>query len=109
MNYDGYEALKIEKDGSILTITIDRPDVKNAVNPQIHDEFSRIFYDVDRDPEVSVVVLTGSGEAFSAGGDIDWLVSLDGDLAATSASRCQPGRMAHELAPPSVRYEGVWA
>ncbi len=86
MNYDGYEALKIEKDGSILTITIDRPDVKNAVNPQIHDEFSRIFYDVDRDPEVSVVVLTGSGEAFSAGGDIDWLVSLDGDLAATSAS-----------------------
>lgn len=86
MNYDTYEALKIEKNGSILTLTIDRPEVKNAVNPQLHDEFSRIFYDIDRDPEVSVVVLTGSGNAFSAGGDIDWLVSLQGDAIATSAS-----------------------
>ncbi|MBC2778960.1 enoyl-CoA hydratase/isomerase family protein [Parasphingopyxis marina] len=86
MNYDGYEALKIEKNGSILTITIDRPEVKNAVNPQVHDEFSRIFLDVDRDPEVSVVILTGAGDAFSAGGDIDWLTSLHGDMAATVAS-----------------------
>lgn len=86
MDYSLYTGLKIALDGSILTITINRPEVKNAVNPQIHDEFSRIFSDVGRDPRVSVVVLTGAGEAFSAGGDIDWLSSLQGDPVATSAS-----------------------
>ena len=86
MNYDRYKALNIEKKDAVLTITIDRPEARNAVNPQMHEEFSHIFLDAGRDPEVSVVVLTGSGDAFSAGGDIDWLLALDGDLSATAAS-----------------------
>ena len=67
MDYSSYKGLKIEKDGRVLTVTIDRPEVRNAVNPLLHDEFSRIFGDIARDPDVGVVVLTGAGQAFSAG------------------------------------------
>lgn len=86
MDYSSYKALKIDIADAIMTITINRPEVKNAVNPAVHDEFSRIFLDVDRDPDVAVIILTGAGEAFSAGGDIDWLSSLQGDPVATGAS-----------------------
>lgn len=86
MNLDSYKALKLTRENRILTITIDRPEAKNAVNPQLHDEFSRIFSDVDRDPETDVVILTGSGDAFCAGGDLDWLIDLQGDPIATTHS-----------------------
>ncbi|MCC5810972.1 MAG: enoyl-CoA hydratase/isomerase family protein [Ectothiorhodospiraceae bacterium] len=84
MNYDHYEALQISRDGRILTVCINRPEAKNAVNPQLHDEFSRIFYDIDRDRETDVVILSSSGGAFCAGGDIPWLQSLHGDPVATA-------------------------
>lgn len=84
MNYDQYHALKITRENRILTITIDRPEAKNAVNPAIHNEFSQIFYDVERDSETDVVIITGTNDAFSAGGDIDWLLDIHGDTVATA-------------------------
>ncbi|MBY8821762.1 enoyl-CoA hydratase/isomerase family protein [Sphingomonas colocasiae] len=84
MDYDRYQALLVEKDGNILTITVNRPQAKNAINHDLHEEFSRIFDDVDRDESVDVVILAGSGGAFCAGGDLKWLLSLHGDAAATS-------------------------
>ncbi|MHA3794166.1 enoyl-CoA hydratase/isomerase family protein [Rhizorhabdus wittichii] len=85
MNYDSYKELAIAQDGNILTITVNRPEAKNAINQGLHEEFSRIFDDVDRDDSVDVVILSGSGGAFCAGGDLKWLLSLHGDAAATSA------------------------
>lgn len=73
ISYDAYEMLSVARDGRILTITLERPDQLNAVNTRLHDELSRIFTDVKRDPEADVIVLTGRGKAFSAGGDIDWM------------------------------------
>lgn len=86
MDYSSYKGLNIEKEGRVLTVTIDRPEVRNAVNPLLHDEFSRIFADIARDTDVGVVVLTGAGQAFSAGGDIGWLAALQADPAATAAA-----------------------
>lgn len=86
MNYEDYQALKINRENRILTITIDRPEARNAVNPAVHDEFSRVFSDITRDPETDVVILTGTGNAFCAGGDLDWLLELHGDPVATAAS-----------------------
>ena len=84
MNYDRYKELAVEKNGNILTITINRPDIKNAINQGLHEEFSRIFDDVDADESVDVVILSGSGGAFCAGGDLNWLLEMHGDAAATS-------------------------
>ena len=97
MNYDDYKALRIEQDGSILTITVNRPEAKNAINHDLHREFSLIFDDVDRDESVDVVILAGSGGAFCAGGDLKWLLTLHGDPVATSAGIRQDRKIQNSL------------
>lgn len=70
MEFSGYEKIKIERNGAVLTATLNRPEARNAISPDLDLELSRLFLDVDRDPDVNVMVLTGAGIAFSAGGDI---------------------------------------
>lgn len=84
MNYERYKELRVEKDGNILTLTVNRSDTKNAINAVLHEEFSYIFDDIDRDESVDVVILTGSGGSFCAGGDLKWLLSMHGDPVTTS-------------------------
>lgn len=50
---------------------MDRPEQRNAVNDRMHTELSTLFADLQRDPRVRAVVLTGAGAAFSVGGDTD--------------------------------------
>ena len=52
---------------------MNRPEALNAVNHGLHQELQTIFADVGRDDEVTAVMLTGAGKAFSAGGDIKWM------------------------------------
>ena len=79
MDYKRYEALRVERDGRILRVTIHRPEARNAIDAQLHAEFATIFADVGGDSDVDVVVLTGSGGAFCAGGDLKWLLDMQGD------------------------------
>jgi enoyl-CoA hydratase len=97
MTYDRYEMMTVTRQARVLTITLNRPKVRNAVNPQLHDELSRIFTDVDRDTEADVVILTGAGGAFSAGGDLDWLQALHGDPVATARSIQNDRRIQNSL------------
>ena len=59
-----------EKNPRILRITLNRPKVRNAADIVMHRELSTLFYDVAKDEGSDVVILTGAGDAFSAGGDI---------------------------------------
>ena len=68
--YENVTALKLERRGRVLVITLDNPPM-NAMTPRMHTELSFIFGDINRDPDTAVVVLTGTGKAFSAGGDIN--------------------------------------
>lgn len=68
--YENITALKLERRGRVLVITLDNPPM-NAMTPRMHTELSFIFGDINRDPDTAVVVLTGTGKAFSAGGDIN--------------------------------------
>jgi enoyl-CoA hydratase len=79
MTYESYEALEIERAGRILTINFNRTGTKTALDEGMHEELVRVFVDVDRDEDVDVVILTGSGGSFVAGGDIEWLVGLQDD------------------------------
>jgi len=77
--YEGYETLKVVRDGKIVTVSFNRPHVKNATNAQMHRELVRVFPEIGRDPEAHVVILTGEGDCFSAGGDIDGMRQLVDD------------------------------
>jgi enoyl-CoA hydratase len=70
IDYSGYEDLLIEKDKGVMTITLNTPQTMNAFSPAMHHGMSRIWTDIHDDPEVDVVVLTGAGRAFSAGGNV---------------------------------------
>lgn len=68
-----YETLALSHTGRVLTVALNRPDDLNAVNHEMHEELARVFYEAADDPASDVIVLTGAGAAFCAGGDINWL------------------------------------
>ena len=66
------ETMRLEIDGEIGTLTLDRPDVFNAMSPQMIGEFTVAFaWLADRAP-LRALIITGSGRAFSSGGDVNW-------------------------------------
>ncbi|RZL88679.1 MAG: enoyl-CoA hydratase/isomerase family protein [Variovorax sp.] len=78
MDFASYQCIEFRRSGRILTVLLNRPEQRNAVNARLHHELSRVFTDVQRDPDSDIVVLTGNGSAFCAGGDIDWMqLSVD--------------------------------
>ncbi len=65
-----YQNLLYRRDGAILTITINRPEVRNALNSATILELQQAFAAGRTDPDVRVIVLTGAGQAFCAGADL---------------------------------------
>ncbi|MBI4594961.1 MAG: enoyl-CoA hydratase/isomerase family protein [Candidatus Tectomicrobia bacterium] len=70
VDYSNYKLIKVERDGKILNVIFNRPEAMNSVNREFHAELANIFADVQKDDDANVIVLTGAGKAFSAGGDI---------------------------------------
>jgi methylglutaconyl-CoA hydratase len=65
--------VRAERDGPVVTLTLDRPDRRNAFDPNLLASLAEAFGDLSSDDSVRVVVLTGAGSAFSAGADLDWM------------------------------------
>ena len=72
---EGYQCIAFERRERVLVVRLNRPAQLNAVNARLHAELARVFVDAERDPGSDVVVLTGNGKAFCAGGDLDWMQS----------------------------------
>ena len=69
--------MQISRDGHVLTVTIDHPgSAMNAVDATLHHEFGELFRMLKHEGEARVVILTGAGRAFSAGGDMGWFPEL---------------------------------
>ena len=78
--YAGYQRLRFDRPADrVLRITMDGPGRLNPADRVMHGELVSIWGDVDRDPEISVALLTGAGEAFSAGGDLDLVEEMAHD------------------------------
>jgi len=76
-----YSALLLSRDGGILSIAMNRADKLNAIDAGMHEDLARVFTDLNNDPTVDLIILTGIGRAFSAGGDIDWMQGMINDPA----------------------------
>ena len=63
-------AVRLERDDHVLVVTIDRPEVRNAIDRATADALAAAFRDFDADNSLAVAVLTGAGGAFCAGADL---------------------------------------
>ncbi|MFT3810434.1 MAG: enoyl-CoA hydratase-related protein [Micropepsaceae bacterium] len=82
----GWKRIKVSRDKRILTLTLSNPGMRNAVDPVMHEELAEVFYEANRDAGSDVVVLTGEGADFCAGGDITWFRrALAGEIPKPSA------------------------
>ena len=69
-----YKTIILEKnEAGILKITLNRPHVLNALSMEMIEELSMAIMEAGKDKEVKALVITGSGEAFSAGADLSHL------------------------------------
>jgi enoyl-CoA hydratase/carnithine racemase len=73
MEYRLPSVIRVEKDGPVRIVRLNRPDQLNAVNDDLHAGIAQVFPQLSADPEARVAVITGEGRAFSAGGDFDLL------------------------------------
>jgi len=74
MDFDRYKYVRFERRGRVIVVTLSRPEHMNAVSGEMHKEIAPLFAELAHDPESDVIVLTGEGRAFSAGGDFELLL-----------------------------------
>lgn len=70
VSYDGYEHLLVDIQDKVATVTLNRPESRNAMNRTLIRELHRIWVDLADDARVNAVLLTGAGDYFSVGGDV---------------------------------------
>src|SRR5215207_6131601 len=66
-----YETLLVTKESGITTIAFNRPEKRNAMSPKLHNEMFDLLTELRYDDETRVIVLTGAGENFCAGQDLE--------------------------------------
>src|SRR2546425_5911896 len=66
----GYQSLLVDRAEGIATVTMNRPEARNALDLTMREEMSGALDEIERDPAVRVMLLTGAGGHFSAGGDV---------------------------------------
>lgn len=73
------DEIRVDADGPVRIVRINRPDDLNAVNPNVHRGLAEVWPLLTRDTEARAAVITGNGRAFSAGGDMGLLQAMAED------------------------------
>jgi enoyl-CoA hydratase len=97
MGYESTQRLQVEVDGGVLIIRLNRPEAMNAFDDELHRDFPRLLMEIEADTELRVVVLTGNGSAFSAGGSIDEFETFRVDQGARRKAMRQARRLVDEM------------
>jgi trans-feruloyl-CoA hydratase/vanillin synthase len=88
-----YQTVKVEKEDGITWVILNRPEKRNAMNPQLHYDMLDALTELEIDPETKVMVLTGAGNSWCAGQDLrEFFRALDND----PAERRRAGRASQE-------------
>ena len=83
-----FKTILLKKENEIATITLNRPKVKNAMNPQMHLEMVEVLSELEEDDGVRVLVLTGAGDSFCAGQDLkEYFLEIDDNPKARKRAR----------------------
>jgi enoyl-CoA hydratase len=96
-DYSSYEHLLFEIKDGVALLTINRPEVYNATDFKLHNELSRVWLDLGKDDDVRVIVITGAGSAFSAGGDFDLIEKSIGNAKIISQNMEEARDIVHNL------------
>lgn len=78
MTNESYTTFRLEQDKAVATLTLDRPDVRNAFDETMIAELSCAFDEVACDETIRVLILTGAGAVFCAGADLNWMKRVAG-------------------------------
>jgi enoyl-CoA hydratase/carnithine racemase len=97
VKYDLPEELTVSRDGAVRLLTINRPGALNAVNRPLHWALANVWRQLAADAEARVVILTGTGRTFSAGGDLDWITSFLDDPVARDESLSEGAQIIEEV------------
>lgn len=89
--------LKVDRDGPVTILTLNRPDALNSFDEELHHAFARFWLDLESDLSVRAVVLTGAGKAFCAGGSIDDFDLFRTDLGARAKIMRSARRVVDEM------------
>ncbi len=72
--YKNFEQLEIDYPADrVLRLTFNRPETYNSLDKTGHRQLTEIWRVIDEDPDISAVILTGAGKAFSSGGDFSMI------------------------------------
>lgn len=71
-----YETILVERDQRVGIITLNRPQALNALNSQVMNEVTSAATELDDDPDIGAIIITGSAKAFAAGADIKEMADL---------------------------------
>ena len=75
--YAAYTKLKLDYPSKrVLRLTFDRPETYNSVDAETHTQLTNIWRDINDDPDINAIIVTGAGKAFSAGGDFELIKSI---------------------------------
>jgi enoyl-CoA hydratase len=97
MTYDLPPELTVEVDGPIRTVLINRPDELNAVNQPLHWALAHVWRQLAADEGARVVILTGQGRTFCAGGDFTWISSFLDDPVSRNESIREGAEIIQEM------------
>jgi methylglutaconyl-CoA hydratase len=71
-----YQTLELRREGHLVTITLNRPDVRNAFNETTIAELTQVFRALGSDESIRAIVLAANGLAFCAGADLNWMKKM---------------------------------
>jgi 2-(1,2-epoxy-1,2-dihydrophenyl)acetyl-CoA isomerase len=94
-----YETLLYEVDQGVATVTLNRPAVLNAINPQMIEELQAALHTVEDDASVRAVVLTGAGRGFCSGADLKARPRVKPNESPPEATEAGAGRLRRTLNP----------
>ena len=85
---NNYKSLLVEIEQHVATVTLNRPEIRNAFNDETIAELTEVFTKLGTDDNVRVIVLAAAGKAFCAGADLNWMRAMADYSYEEKPSRC---------------------